>query len=322
MTGLQWITFSRGEKRIHLCPSLIPRITLWVLQGRKKYVIIIAKIFPMRETTFEKEKNALEKGYMFIIGVDEAGRGPLAGPVVAAAAILKNVELDSPAPHPSPSEGEDSSSQAERREKDFSLWKLVRDSKTLSEKQREKAFEFVHEKFHVGVGIVHSETIDRMNILEATFLAMKEAVGSLQRILNQESGIEKRKILLLVDGNMTIPNLSLDQETVVGGDGLARSIAAASIVAKVTRDRMMLGYDVKYPVYGFAKHKGYGTAAHMVALREYGPCPIHRMSFKPVRDATVEEINRKLESFSKTQMSKIQKAKQSAEYKHQKNTNI
>jgi ribonuclease HII len=168
--------------------------------------------------------------------------------------------------------------------------RFVRDSKTLSEKKRDEMYDFVREHFTVGVGVVHSGTIDRMNILEATFLAMKEAVADLRR---HATG-DRDTMILLVDGNMTIPNLSLPQEAIVDGDALVRSIAAASIVAKVTRDRMMLEYDAAYPVYGFARHKGYGTKEHMDALRKHGACPIHRMSFKPVFYSVPENVNRNL----------------------------
>lgn len=208
---------------------------------------------------------------MLIVGIDEAGRGPLAGPVVAAAAALKNQEFGM---------------VNQTEEKD---WGLVRDSKKLSEKQREKAYDFILEHFDVGIGIVTAETIDRINILQATFLAMKEAMTDLKKTLGAGEGM-----LLLVDGNQEIPNLSVVQETVVGGDATVRSIAAASIIAKVTRDRMMAEYDAVYPAYGFAKHKGYGTKEHMDALRRIGACPIHRMSFKPVFYSVPENVNQNL----------------------------
>lgn len=246
----------------------------------------------MQELSFEKELACHTEGFSLVVGVDEAGRGPLAGPVVAAAAALRQGTTNR----------EQGTTDEEEKE-----WKLIRDSKTLSEKQRDRAFEFVQEQFFVGVGIVHAETIDRINILEATFLAMREAVSSLRKIIKNEDWIpgssqggqasrndSDKKILLLVDGNMTIPNLSLPQEAVVGGDGIIRSIAAASIIAKVTRDRMMLEYDKEYPTYGFAKHKGYGTKVHMDALRKHGACPIHRMSFKPVFYSIPENVNRNL----------------------------
>jgi ribonuclease HII len=224
------------------------------------------------ESIFDFERFKRGESGMLIVGIDEAGRGPLAGPVVAAAAALKNQEFGV---------------MNQEEEKD---WGLVRDSKKLSEKQRERAFEFVFAHFDVGIGIVTAETIDRINILQATFLAMKEAMTDLRKTLGASEG----EMLLLVDGNQEIPNLSVAQETVVGGDATVRSIAAASIIAKVTRDRMMAEYDAAYPAYGFAKHKGYGTKEHMDALRRIGACPIHRMSFKPVYYSVPENVNRNL----------------------------
>lgn len=230
----------------------------------------------MTEIGFEREKTLRELG-LFPIGIDEAGRGPLAGSVVAAATLLRDFNIDEENP----------------------LWKLVRDSKKLSPKQRETAFEFVEQHFWVGVGVIGPETIDRVNILEATFLAMKAAVADLRRIMKQELGIKKdEELFLLVDGNQTIPNLSLQQETIVDGDSLVKSIAAASIIAKVTRDRMIVEADALYPGYGFAAHKGYGTKVHMEALRKFGPSPIHRMSFEPVRMSLPENVNRKLSTLN------------------------
>lgn len=240
----------------------------------------MARIIP--DFTFEQEYLQTHE-HAVLVGVDEAGRGPLAGPVVAAAAWYKDETFTIPA----------------ELEKDFLL---IRDSKTLSEKQREKVFDLIQNSFEVGVGIIHPETIDRVNILEATFLAMKEAVGVLQRRLlecrpelvsgprsSEEMPKQVRhdnnKLLLLIDGNQKLPNFSVQQECVVSGDKLVKTIAAASIVAKVTRDRMMDAYDRKYPQYGFAKHKGYGTKQHMEALERFGPTPIHRTSFAPVHQA-------------------------------------
>lgn len=221
----------------------------------------------------------MEEVMKITVGVDEAGRGPLAGPVVAAAVILKNQELGI--------KNQDASKHP--------LWNLVRDSKKLSAKQRERAFEFIQEHFFVGVGIIHSETIDRVNILEATFLAMRAAVSELQRIMNQELRIKNKnqKLKILVDGNQKIPNVSEEQAAIVDGDAKVKVISAASIIAKVTRDRMMDEYDREFPWYGFAKHKGYGTKLHMDALRKFGPCPIHRMSFRPVFLSIPENANKR-----------------------------
>ncbi len=223
------------------------------------------------ESFFDFERYKRGESGIILVGIDEAGRGPLAGPVVAAAAAYRD---------------QASFAVAEELEKKFTF---IRDSKTLSEKKREEMYDFIREHFSVGIGIVTAETIDRINILQATFLAMKEAMTDLRKTLGAGEGM-----LLLVDGNQEIPNLSVAQETVVGGDAAVRSIAAASIIAKVTRDRMMLEYDAVYPAYGFAKHKGYGTKEHMDALRRIGACPIHRMSFKPVFYSVPENVNRNL----------------------------
>ncbi|MFZ2187629.1 MAG: ribonuclease HII [Candidatus Moraniibacteriota bacterium] len=225
----------------------------------------------MQEITFEQEKERSLLGHAFVIGVDEAGRGPLAGPVVAAAVCYKDPSFRIP----------------EGLGKEFAL---IRDSKKLSEKQREKMFDFIHEHFHVGVGIVNAETIDRVNILQATFLAMKSAVSQLMKKLPREA---EERGHLLIDGNQLLPSYSASQEAIISGDNIVKSIAAASIVAKVTRDRMMLEYDTLYPGYGFTAHKGYGTQVHMDALRHLGPCPMHRMSFKPVLLALPENVNKR-----------------------------
>ena len=234
-------------------------------------------------STFSLEKELLEQGYDAVIGVDEAGRGPLAGPVVAAAVVLKC--------HPNQSGGisDSDSSTSLRFAQNDKRWDLVRDSKKLSEKQREKVFDFIHENFHVGVGLCNHETIDRINILEASFLAMKKAVSDLVRNKSKVESLKYKvdeKIVILVDGNKKIPNFSLEQKAVVGGDKIVKSISAASIIAKVTRDRIMLEMHDKYPMYGFDKHKGYGTKMHMDALSKHGPCEIHRQSFAPVKKAS------------------------------------
>lgn len=179
-------------------------------------------------------------------GVDEVGRGPLAGPVVAACVVLP---------------------------RDFSVQE-VNDSKKLTAKKRERLFdEIMQNGCQVGVGIVTEEVIDRLNILNASLQAMHQAVSQLERPPD----------FILVDGNLKIPGLSLPQMPVVKGDSLSLSIAAASIVAKVTRDRIMLEYHSKYPEFNFADHKGYATKTHIEALKTFGPCQIHRRSFKLVR---------------------------------------
>lgn len=201
---------------------------------------------PQPTDLYQLERQAYHRGYRHVAGVDEAGRGPLAGPVVAAAVIL----------HPGrPIAG-------------------VNDSKKLSERQREQLFEqIMANALSVGIGSAPPETIDRINILQATRLAMLEAVNQLS----------PRPDTLLIDGITPIDS-PLPQQTIKQGDSRSASIAAASIIAKVTRDRLMLEYDQCYPQYGFARHKGYGSAAHLAALQQHGPCPIHRTSFGGVRE--------------------------------------
>jgi ribonuclease HII len=232
----------------------------------------------MIKSTFDLESELLSKGYQFVIGIDEVGRGPLAGPVVASAVILRNNQLPK----------NNNQINSNNQDPNYKLWELIRDSKTLSEKQREGLFEFIQENFFVGIGICDHETIDRMNILEASFLAMKAAITSLKKEIsikmsNTRYQITDTKYIILVDGNKKIPNLSMDQRAIVGGDKIVKSISAASIIAKVTRDRMMREFHNKYPEYGFDKHKGYGTKFHVDALIKNGPCRIHRKTFEPVK---------------------------------------
>ena len=189
--------------------------------------------------------------YSLICGVDEAGRGPLAGPVVAGACILK-------------------------RDEEILF---LNDSKKLSEKRREELFPEIQEKARAyGIGIAGPEVIDEINILNATYRAMREAVDMCSLMLERKTGRKLCPDLLLNDA-VNIPGISIKQIAIVHGDARSLSIAAASVLAKVVRDRMMIKYDEEYPVYGFAKHKGYGTREHIAALREFGPCPIHRRSF-------------------------------------------
>ncbi len=179
-----------------------------------------------------------------IAGVDEAGRGPLAGPVVAAAVIVpKGIELAG-----------------------------VQDSKKMPEKAREVAFALIHHKaMSLGIGVVSHKYIDEYNILRGSLEAMRRAVLAL----------EPPPGFLLVDGIHGVP-VPIPQKCLIKGDQISRSISAASVIAKVYRDRIMRSYHELYPVYDFAKHKGYGTRNHFKALRQYGPCPVHRMSFKGV----------------------------------------
>jgi ribonuclease HII len=207
----------------------------------------------MRKLTEEKlqaEQERLEimkeferqyEDHILVCGIDEAGRGPLAGPVVAGAVILPRAcEI-----------------------------LFLNDSKKLSEKRREALFEEIQEKASAfAVGVVGADRIDEINILQATYEAMRLAIGKL--------GVEPE---VLLNDAVTIPGVTASQVPIVKGDSKSVSIAAASIMAKVTRDHMMEEYDKLFPEYGFAKHKGYGTAVHINALKEFGPCPIHRRSF-------------------------------------------
>lgn len=192
------------------------------------------------------EKTAYGNGFSYVAGIDEAGRGPLAGPVMAAAVVLP-AGLSIPG---------------------------VDDSKKLTHDKREVMYEIIMtQALSVGVGIIHPDEIDRINILQATRRAMLAAVKQLS----------PQPDCLLIDGISTIDS-SLPQKTIKKGDSLSLSIAAASIIAKVTRDRLMVEMDTKYPGYGFAGHKGYGSAAHMEAIRKLGPSPIHRLTFGGVKE--------------------------------------
>jgi ribonuclease HII len=198
---------------------------------------------------FSEERARWTKGFHFIAGIDEAGRGPLAGPVVAAAVILP-VEFQSDWLH------------------------LVADSKVLTATRRELLYDRLYkEAVSVGVGVINVTTIDMVGIAKATRLAMKMAVKQL----------EPAPEYLLVD-YFRLPEVRLPQKGVLNGDSICVSIASASIVAKVTRDRLMVAYDKKYPGYRFADHKGYGTRGHLECLKLLGACPIHRRSFQPVMD--------------------------------------
>ena len=192
----------------------------------------------------EFEQKHWISGKKFIAGIDEAGRGPLAGPVVSSAVILpQDVKLPE-----------------------------VNDSKKISEKKRERLFDEIYDAaLAVGIGVVHEEEIDEKNILQATYQAMRQSVGQLS--LTPE--------ILLVDGNKADIK-HYKQESIIDGDSRSLSIAAASIIAKVTRDRIMRQYDIVFPEYGFAKHKGYGTKQHMDAIRIKKASPIHRKSFNPI----------------------------------------
>lgn len=208
---------------------------------RKKKDEVVENIEEPKMTLHEFD---LSKGEI-VIGVDEAGRGPLAGNVVAAAAILKKYSSD---------------------------LDDINDSKKLTEKKREKLFDVIMENFYIGVGEATPEEIDEINILNATFLAMRRALENLKK----QCGTDH---LILVDGNFKIREYEGEQEFVIKGDAKSLSIAAASIIAKVTRDREMIEEGKKYPEYKFEKHKGYGTKLHKEKLLELGVLPIHRKSF-------------------------------------------
>ena len=190
---------------------------------------------------WEIENSIFDSGIQVICGVDEAGRGPLAGPVCAAAVILPaNIEIPG-----------------------------LNDSKKLSDKRRRELYPVIMEQaIAYGIGFADHKEIDEINILQATFLAMERAIHSLN----------VKPQLALVDGNRS-KDFGIPVKTVVHGDSLSASIAAASVLAKVTRDDLMLKLAEEYPQYGFEVHKGYGTKAHYEALEKYGPCPIHRMTF-------------------------------------------
>ena len=189
----------------------------------------------------EFEKEALAKGYKSVCGVDEAGRGPLAGPVCAAAVILpEGVIIDG-----------------------------VNGSKKLSEKKRESLFDVIREQaLSYSIAYATVDEIEEINILNATMLAMRRAID----------GLEIKADYAMIDGNK-IPPIDIDAECIVKGDAKSMSIACASILAKVSRDRLLYKYAEEYPMYGFDKHKGYGTKVHREAILKYGPCPYHRKSF-------------------------------------------
>ena len=193
------------------------------------------------------EKNLVESGYKYVAGVDEAGRGPLAGPVVAAAVILPE---------------EFSSNQ-------------LNDSKKLSSSKREKIYNElmnVDSKVISAFAVIDEVVIDKINILRATHMAMAQA----------SSNLSIEPSFVIIDG-MPIKDFPFNNESIIKGDSKSLSIAAASVIAKVERDRIMLNYSKEYPEYKFEKHKGYGTKLHLEALKEFGPCKIHRKSFAPVK---------------------------------------
>jgi ribonuclease HII len=193
---------------------------------------------------YRYDESLRKKGYLRIAGIDEAGRGPLAGPVVAAAVVFsRSITI-----------------------------KGLRDSKKVPEKERETLYpEILHFSEDIGIGIVGHEEIDRLNILRATRLAMQYAVKDLS----------KPPDILVIDA-LSLPSISIRQLSIIKGESISASIAAASIVAKFVRDKIMMEYHQQYPQYNFEKHKGYSTKEHLDMIRLYGPCPIHRKSFQRV----------------------------------------
>ena len=271
-------------------------------------------------TYFKHELEYIQRGHDFVIGVDEAGRGPLAGPVVAAAVSLRNFEFRISNFETNPNfQNYNLKIDSKFKIQNSKFLNKIRDSKLLSEKQREELYDFIHDHFHVGIGICDHRTIDRVNILNATYLAMKKAIIALIQDTHKSSSpacgrgclaerdrrggknekfslirpaqrdtfsqrekgnYNKNNFIILVDGNRIVPNCSHNQKAIVNGDKIVKSISAASIVAKVTRDRIMHKMDKKYPKYGFSRHKGYGTKEHREMIKKHGACAIHRQSFK------------------------------------------
>ena len=213
----------------------------------------------MKEKEYERlkeikkiEEELYSKNISSIAGIDEAGRGPLAGPVVVASVIM---------PRDSMIEG-------------------VNDSKKVSEKKRERLYEeIINEAVAYGVGIISQEEIDRINILNATKEGLTTAIKEMERDLREKQREFEKPEIILVDALTKIDTDHIPYRSIIKGDAKSYSIAAASIIAKVTRDRIMRQWAEVYPMYGFEKHKGYGTAAHIAAIREYGLCPLHRRSF-------------------------------------------
>ena len=209
---------------------------------------------------FSYEQKLQADGFKLIAGVDEAGRGPLAGPVVAAAVIFDFTAI--------PKE----------------LSRLA-DSKKLSADKRVSFARIIMERAAgYGIGWCDHNTIDRLNVLQASFLAMKKAL----------SALKTKPQIILVDGQLPIPNYSSPQQAIIDGDNLIFSIAAASVLAKVTRDGLMEEMHLKYPQYFFNRHKGYGTKLHLDALKLYGPCEIHRKSFRPVKQLIAQRVTQNI----------------------------
>lgn len=223
---------------------------------------------------FSEEIRLWKRGYKVVVGLDEAGRGPLAGPITAAAVIVRQFPI--------------SNFQFPNKLKA----QKIKDSKKLSTRQREEWYKILttHPDIKWGTGVVSEKIIDKINIFQATKLAMKKAIGDLVRRCYIKNDRELRNIkgtgqvdFIILDGNFILDDVSVNQKAIVKADEKVFSCAAASIIAKVTRDRLMLKYAKKYPEYGFEKHKGYGTKFHCAAIKKHGPCKIHRRSFSPIK---------------------------------------
>jgi len=212
----------------------------------------------------KSEKFYLKKGFRNIFGVDEAGRGPLAGPVVAAAVIVNFKIL---------------SVKTDKKKGVREILKITKDSKKLSFKKREEIFKLIQKmpEIKFAYTFINEKIIDKINIEKASFLAMKKS------ILKLKNKLKITPDLILVDGNRKIPNLNYPQKTIIKGDNKIFSIALASIISKVVRDKKMIELSKKYPQYKFEIHKGYPTKLHLKLLKKYGPSEIHRKSFQPVQ---------------------------------------
>lgn len=255
----------------------------------------------MQYPNLSEEKKLWKKGYKIVACIDEAGRGPLAGPVAAAAVII-NHKSEARNPKQIPN----SKFQFSKHIWDLSRWVLfrnsdlgfrillneVRDSKQLSWGKREKIYKLITRNKNIwwGIGIVSEKIIDKINIFEATKLAMKKALKNLEKKLQKKLshisyGRRKYGIIdfVILDGNIRL-DIKIPQKAIVKADVKVFSCSTASIIAKVTRDRLMLKYHRKYPQYFFDKHKGYGTKLHFKMLQKYGHCKIHRKSFRPVKN--------------------------------------
>ena len=222
----------------------------------------------MQFPSFKNELDYFKQGYTFVAGCDEVGRGPLAGPVVAAACILNPEGIEEERKE----DGSTSSPQVK-------WYSRVRDSKTISEKERESILEKILPNcLAYGIGVVGEEEIDKINIHNASLLAMRRAVKNMFSKIKNEA-LASRKFVMLIDGRFIIPDLEIEQKSFIKGDVSVLSISAASIIAKVHRDKIMHDLHKRYPEYSFGNNKGYGTVEHKKAIEKFGICKIHRRSF-------------------------------------------